>query len=753
MKNYFLFLPLLLILSCSQTERSEYHFFVSPQGNDNWSGELAEINRKATDGPFATLERARQAVRQARKAAPEHSGEIVVEIKGGRYFLNQSFSFSEQDGGDENRHIIWRAASGDTVRLIGGKAIDGFAPVRDGDILDRLEKDARRHVLMADLDAMGIEDTGELKVKGFAWRPRKPLASELFFRHKPMTLARYPNHDWLLVAAVPQHGAQRYHEGNADHVRDGIPLGRHYGRIRYEGSRPETWQEPHKAWMHGFWTWDWADSYTRIDQVLADENEIVIAKPYGRYGYTKGQRYYYLNILEELDEPGEYYIDRDENKLYFWPPSDIETSEVILSLVDEPLIQIDNVSFLSLENLIIECGRSTGISMSGGEQNRIAGCTLRNLGDDAIQISGGTSHRVQSCDIYDVAARGILLEGGDRLTLAHGNHIAENNHITRYSRIYRTNSPAIDLRETGNTARHNEIHNAPHTALFFFGNEHTIEYNEIYDIAQETGDVGAFYIGRDWSMRGHQVEFNYFHDFGTKLASSSFTGVMAVYLDDLASGVTVYGNLFERAGRGVMIGGGRDNRVENNLFIDCEPAVMVDERGKQMAKKWIDGTDSTLYKRMQTVDYQHPPYSVRYPQLINLYQDDPGAPKGNVITGNVVMGGRFLDLHGHLDLEQVEVTNNVIQTDVLMKRSADARAEALDYRFFHAGYDPVMQELESHGNHLTDSPPLRWNPKTHHLDFPAVSPVHDIEFEPIPVDKIGLYPDAWRQAETEGPGD
>ncbi|MEO2046854.1 MAG: hypothetical protein ABGX16_09810 [Pirellulales bacterium] len=91
-------------------------------------------------------------------------------------------------------------------------------------------------------------------------------------------------------------------------------------------------------------------------------------------------------------------------------------------------------------------------------------------------------------------------------------------------------------------------------------------------VCLETDDVGAFYMGRDWTARGNHIRYNYFHHLGH---GGKGIGVMAIYLDDWASGTTILGNLCVQAGRAVLIGGGRDNLVQNNLFVDCVPSMLI----------------------------------------------------------------------------------------------------------------------------------------------------------------------------------
>ena len=194
-------------------------------------------------------------------------------------------------------------------------------------------------------------------------------------------------------------------------------------------------------------------------------------------------------------------------------------------------------------------------------------------------------------------------------------------------------------------------------------------------------------MGRDWTQRGNVVRYNYFHHLGKH---GGGVGVMAVYLDDWSSGATIVGNLCYKAGRAVLIGGGRDNKVENNVFVDCTPSVHVDSRGLGWAKNYFDGSDNTLVDRLKAVDYRHPPWSTRYPQLLALYSDEPAIAKGNVIARNISVGGRWLDLADGLTDEVVKLQDNLVDADphFVDREKGDFRLKE-DSPAFALGFDPI----------------------------------------------------------------
>lgn len=658
------------------------NLYVSPQGNDAWTGMLPSPNRGRTDGPFATLERARDAVRELKRQGKLPAGGVRVWLRGGIYFRQSPFSLTPEDSGTAESPIVYGAYRGEKVRLVGGKAVSGWKPVTEEAVLRKLPPEARGKVVWVDLRAQGITDFGQMRRRGFGLPPTVPAGLELFYQGKPMPLARYPNEGWLRIASTP--------------------AGQQGGRFTCDDPRRARWAGAKDVWVHGYWTWDWADSYEKVVSVDPERGEIVTAEPHGVYGYTPGKRFRVLNLLEELDAPGEWYLDRDTGRLYFYPP-DAGDGEAMVSLTEQPLVTLQDVSHVRLERLTFEVTRGTAVEVRGGEHVTLAGCTFRNIGTVGVIVEGGKAHRVVSCDFMDLGDGGVQVSGGDRNTLTSCEHEVENCLFTRFSRWSRTYRPAVLVGGVGVRVAHNLMYDAPHSAILLGGNDHLIEYNEIHHVCTETGDAGAFYMGRDLTQRGTVLRYNYFHDLGKSLQADTFVDVMAVYLDDCTCGITVFGNLFVRAGRAAMIGGGRDNTVENNIFVDCEPAVHVDARGMGWASFWFDGRDSTLMDRLKAVPYQQPPWSERYPQLVNILEDEPAKPKGNRIVRNICVGGRWIDLYDNLNDQIVTIRDNMVN-------------------------DEVGLEVTPQGVRLRDG-----------------SPAYQRGFQPIPVERIGLYRDAYRR--------
>lgn len=629
------FLALVGLTSPLAGAQAPARFYVATGGNDAWSGTLAAPNAESTDGPFATLARARDAVRQADKS----SGAEVI-LRGGLYEVKEPLVLGAEDSGAENARVVWRAADGEEARLTGGVVVPAFAPVTDAAVLDRLEESARGAVVQADLKALGITDFGTPEGGG----------AFLYFKGLPMTLSRWPNDGFVNMVDVI--GGDTFEiRGN---VQDRI------GRWVYEGDRPSRWLVENDAWVHGYWCWDWSDQRHKVKSIDPEQHVMEVEPPYHGYGYRKGQWYYAFNLLSEIDMPGEWYIDRESGVLYFWPPEPAAHGDAVVSVLAN-MVTMNEASCVTFQGIVIEGLRGRALAMTGGRENLIADCTFRNSGEDAASVSGGLHHGVTGCEIYNMAGGGISISGGDRAALSPANHYAVNNHIHDYGRWYRMYRSGISVHGVGNRVANNLIHDAPHMGIMFGGNDHVIELNEIHNVCLESNDAGAMYAGRDWTMRGTVIRNNYLHD----ITGFRGHGCVGVYLDDMYCGTEIVGNIFYRVTMAAFIGGGRDCSIVNNLFVDCNPALHIDARAMGWAHEhgdmWIE--EGKTKGTLSGIAYNKPPYSERYPALVNILEEEPKSPRGNVIARNVCIGGKWDTSIEEVAKQYLTFENNFVDTE------------------------------------------------------------------------------------------
>ncbi len=646
-------------------------FYVAPNGNDRWTGTRPSPTSSGRDGPFATLERARDSVRALPQRRGTGHGAITVEIESGRYELARPFALTSRDSGTVASPIVYRARHGDEVRLMGGRALKGFSPVADPSILSRLDPAARGHVLQTDLRAQGITDLAGVSSAG-AWGESQP-GLELFFQDRPMTLARWPNQGFVKIADTLGIDPTDIRGTKGDKA----------GKFVYDGDRPKRWAGEKEIWLHGYWFWDWADQRQRVESLDLDKRIITLAPPYHSYGYRKGQWYYAFNVLSELDVPGEWYLDHDTGILYFWPPAPIDSGTAVVSVLPS-LVTLHDVSHVILTGLKLEAARGAAITVDGGAGVSIRGCIIRNVGGWAVRIAGATASGVAGCDIYQIGEGGVSLDGGDRKTLTPGGLYSDNNHIHHYSRWNPVYKPAVMVNGVGNRVTHNLIHDAPHMAIGFSGNDHLIEFNEIHHVCFESNDAGAMYAGRNWTMRGTMIRYNYLHD----ISGFEGRGCVGVYLDDQFSGTQIYGNLFNKVTRAAMIGGGRDCTIENNVFVDCVPATHVDARGLGWAADGVVG----LKESLNAMPYLESKWTTQYPKLASILAEDPMSPRDNLIARNICVGGRWGDFEERAK-PMVTFKDNLLDTDPHFVDPAHGNFQLRrDSRAFKLGFKRIPLE-------------------------------------------------------------
>ena len=152
-----------LIMCTSGTSTLKYglKMFVSPAGNDNWTGKLNQPNENKSDGPFASLEGARTAIRNLKESKKLPKGNIIVEIQEGIYEVPRTFELDSADGGGDARsRIIYLGQQGSEVRLTCGKYIRKWDLVSEKDVLEMLSPDVRDKIYQSDLSTLGISDFG-----------------------------------------------------------------------------------------------------------------------------------------------------------------------------------------------------------------------------------------------------------------------------------------------------------------------------------------------------------------------------------------------------------------------------------------------------------------------------------------------------------------------------------------------------------------------------------------------------------------
>ncbi|MGC8845260.1 MAG: hypothetical protein ACP5QY_05370, partial [Candidatus Hydrogenedens sp.] len=368
-KNIFCLLSFLsLFLLISFAEGTALTIYVTPGEGKHGNGTKLS--------PFTSLLQVKDYIRNIKQTKGLPDGGIEVIIKEGEYKLNDTLVFTKEDSGTPTSPITYRGEETAYVVFNGGIRLEGFKKVTDEPGSERLRADVKDKIYVIDLRKYGIKELPPLELAGFGSAKVRAKdrsynnyntypCPELFFNKFPMTLSRFPNEGFLKVSAVQ--GEKVEPENPNAYIMKNV-------RLKLEGCPLSEWANETNILLYGYWYYDWADSYETVVSVDKENGEVQLASPGSAYGYREGARYYAINLLCELDQPGEWYMDREHLFLYFYPPASLDGAIVELSLFDKPMVIFDKTEYVSFERIHFRLGASNLVQIFDGEAIQILGC-------------------------------------------------------------------------------------------------------------------------------------------------------------------------------------------------------------------------------------------------------------------------------------------------------------------------------------------------------------------------------------------
>jgi len=615
-------LIILLFNFYSVGKSSGKDFYVTADSSQKGIGTL--------DSPFNSLIDAQKSVREMRMRSPNEP--ISVWLLPGVYKLSDSFVFTSADSGTFEAPIVWKSLKPGLAKLSGALPVDSslLKEVSDIDIISRLNVHAIGHIKELDLNLIGLKGIQRFpdrfsSITGFL---------NLFYGGEMMSLSRWPNKD------QGYDSFDRVLDSGSLHANDS-----HGATVIYHGDRPERWIKSlleEGVWLRGFWRVPWVIEGLRVKSIDTTNHSITFTKSTaGGVGskYSKAvngnrigskvDKWYALNLIEEIDQPGEWAVSFKRNKLYFWPPKNDRNQGMLISSKQFPLILIDHAMYINFEGIVFEQTLGDGIDIIEGKNITIGGCKIRDVDLSGVNIKGGSHHSVVSCEIFNTGQYGIDFTGGNRTYLTPGLHEIDNNNIhdIGLSGPY----PAIRAGEgtmsevVGNHITHNRIHDCPNAGIRYSGNDNIIEYNEVYRVGMDSGDLGAFYTNSGWTSQGNILRYNLVHH------SNNAQGF---YLDDGDCGDTITHNIVIGASSGVFIGGGSDIIVDKNILINCDRAIHIDARGKS---RGYNLKNKRLSYDLYSVPFTKSPWSEKYPHLAEIESRDTSVPNDVYIQDNYAL--------------------------------------------------------------------------------------------------------------------
>jgi autotransporter-associated beta strand protein len=553
-----------------------------------------DTNAGTREQPFATVSRALAANRNAGAVA----GGTVIELAAGRYPLAETISLTEMDSGSTDAPLTIRAATPGTAVISGSKRLTGFTAVTDKSVLARMPQEARGKVMQCDLAAQGITDFGSIQ--------EQPMVN-LAVNGVPQNLARWPNSGFVRIGDMVDNG-------NIDHndPQNNRP------QIFTTSDRISRWTTAPDAWLQGYLATNWMYGSVAVGSFDAKAKTITTALCYTRLSgwpdIKSGHPYAVFNLLEEIDQPGEWYLDRAKGLLYLYPSAVAGKATVDLSMLSGPMLTVTNASHVRVEGLVLEGGRSSGVELQNASDCLIVGCTVRHVSGVGVSINGGKSNAMIGCYLHDLEHAACHINGGDIDTLTSGGHVVANCRFRNFGRTSR--SAGISLNGVGHRITHCVLEDCPSSAIGFAGFHLLVEYSEFRNCCNEIDDYGVIYAWGNPTWRGNIWRFNKFSHCGGGYTQgwvqNRYFGTSAFRFDDAVSGQTVYGNVFTHfdlwgTSAGVMGNNtGRDNIYDNN--------VVTDSRGLNYG--YFDGGNH-MYKQ-GLPNGVLPAHLAAFPELANL---------------------------------------------------------------------------------------------------------------------------------------
>lgn len=646
----------------------EYDIYVSPKGDDA-TGDGSEAK------PFKTVEAAQ------RDAGMKKIGNSIVNIifDDGVYELSAPITIDSSDSGTESAPVTYKAKNQGKAIFTGAKTLEisKFKPVTDKAVAARINKNAEGKVVQYDLNNLKLSkevfamDTGSEMLQNY-------FPAGIYLNDNKQSISRWPNDDWNYFTDVIDEG------GTANSVWTGqkktdqvINVG---AVFKYTEINPNLWESIDGAYLAGFFGTEYRNEWAKI-RSLDKTNQTITLDHYTTYGVKPKHRWAVMNLLEEVDIPGEWCLDETNNILYYYPEHELtKEDKVEVTAMTSELLKISGAQNVIIDGLVFEKSRADGVKVSNASDVTIKNCEVKDFMHDGIAVEKSSNLIIDSNIVRNISSGAITFANcGDRKTLVNANIKVNNNFIYNYSNEdaygegISTEWECVGIEVTKNTLSRSDGY-----GINARGVDRIITHNEIADSCRYASDAASINNGRRLSEYDTRIEYNYVHDYGNLRDYASYA-ISAVFLDDLQSGSIVNNNIFYannyRATRGVKVGGGRDNEVKNNTIVGAKGAFAVEHRINKNDIFTNNAYTPLLSDMNKGIDYTSSPWTDKHPgvnNLINELAEDGGyIQKNNDISGNVYFNCK--EGIGAITSEAIEyghITDNTEVTEDIFVDSA-----------------------------------------------------------------------------------
>jgi parallel beta-helix repeat protein len=601
----------LFVAVCNASLAADIH--VSPTGSDDHSGTL--------ESPVQTLEKARVLAQSVRKGHPSQAVNILLHP--GTHTIQKTVTFKSEDSGTAETPLsilAWHDPAAPDARaiLVGGVVVSGWK---------KSTFNGRSDVFEADL---------------------KPLAltipfKQVYLNGKRLTWARYPNED----KAHPYSGGWAYVDGVRPPTMYKDIEGERTDTVVLRAKDAHPWSRPQDGEVCIFPRYNW---WNRIEKIAAYDPQtrtITLAKKM-QYAARPEDRFCIMGLREELDAPGEWYQDVENQKLYLIPPAGADlTKDVVTIPTVNDIVAFQKAQHVCVRGLELCCAEQCALRFSQCDHSLVEKCSIHDLGyfqGAGVSLDRGTHGTVRGCDIWNIGGHGVLVTGGDKVNLERCEHLVDNCYIHHVGQFNR-HGIGVMLQGVGACVSHNLIHDMPRCGIFHGGALNTLEYNRIRHCNLEMEDTGATYTG-GWTGGWHTIRYNHCTDsIGFNNHGQFFVFAWGIYLDESGCGNDVYGNVVERCQLGGMhLHNARESHIYNNIF-----ANNAGPQGKthQLSLQTWNSSPSGVFLRdrqpKMLKEYEKLMVNPAWKAMRGMHVSpaDPFLPDGTIMRGNIITKNIF----------------------------------------------------------------------------------------------------------------
>lgn len=575
--------------------------YVAPDGND-------ETGDGSYEKPFATMQKARDMTVRAKVSYLP----IEVIFKEGEYKIEKVTSFDSSTSGSDFAPITYRAQEGAKVEFNGATVVDHtkFEPITDSAVKERLYEHVKDKVLQLDLKAQGFtkEDLDFVSVN----KEIPPVSDrnhagalqtvKFFLNDRQQEISRWPNAGYAKIERGVQGSTNKKDPYNG-------------GKIYFSNPEPLRWTQAKDAYVEGLMYYEWYNESIPIKEINMEDMSIDLYR-YSTYGVRENHEYCVKNLLEEIDRPGEWYIDFDTMTLYYYPERAFREGDVFeVSTLKQAFVSLNGASYLNFKDITfknslglvqtiydnqgnyVDFGRyhsknqfedfGGGIEFGNNSHDIVIdGCIFKDIGGKGVRSIGYLGYQsfwgdmniyVQNNNFYRNSDGAIRVGTGVGNTLSYGNFNITNNFFYENGVMNANNG------DCGYTIKNNLFVRIFNHAIRCDGCEYTVDNNEISYGDYAMSDMGAIYNGRNTTEHGSSISRNLITNYGPAPKEVRSFPAGGIYLDDTVGGITLTQNMTTARSKnyqstGVIYGGGPDVKYFGNISLDANRGFVIQNR-------------------------------------------------------------------------------------------------------------------------------------------------------------------------------